>query len=187
MIKSNEFQSWFIFVSHIWAHLVLYYHRYCSVRSIIWFMVWVMNHFIWLIRRCKLHFELFLCSPFVILTYFSHSRFPLKWRTPFGYLVAFLIESGAAFAAISSFIPMLSFLSGSCLLFVSFIKDTTADLWLFNVTDPKKSDNKVKVPFFNIIQMHSELKELSWNTRSIESIGIKSNVKSLQGKENNST
>lgn len=93
---------------------------------------------------------------------FCYLRFPFNWRTPFGYFIAYSIQCATAFTALCCFIPLLCFLFGSCYLFITFVEDITIDLCHFNATvSTKYSEKMLTKNFCNIIQLHSDVKELS--------------------------
>lgn len=56
----------------------------------------------------------------------------------------------------------IGFFIGSCWLFVSFAKDITSDLDLLNIAGKSnRSRLKIRERFCNIVQVHSNVKELS--------------------------
>lgn len=93
--------------------------------------------------------------------FFYLPRFPFNWKTPFGYLFAFSSQCLEAITTISSLLPMMCFLAGSCWLLVYFIEDITNDLSRFNLKSEKKANARKKnEQFCNIMKLHGNLKRL---------------------------
>lgn len=89
---------------------------------------------------------------------------PFNWQTPFGYLIASLIQFAAAFAVLLSATAVLGFLVGSCWLFIDTIRDITTDLEYFNVNRSSGQSNRImKMRFCKIIAFYSDAKQLSSN------------------------
>lgn len=88
--------------------------------------------------------------------HFCSLSLPFDWKTPFGYLFAFVISSNACYAYIFSLCPMIYFLIGSCWLFVEAAEDITEDLSLL-----QKNDARLKRQLCDIIRFHAEAKQLS--------------------------
>lgn len=79
-----------------------------------------------------------------------------------GYLIALFTESMAAFSIIQTAIPVPCFFIGSCCWFVAFAKDITGDLDALNVGGLSNQGRaKMKTRLCNIVQTHSDAKELS--------------------------
>lgn len=60
-------------------------------------------------------------------------RWPFEWKSPMGYLVAWLCESAGITIVITSIVPFFSYLFGSCWLFLFVADDITKDLTAFNI------------------------------------------------------
>lgn len=126
-----------------------------------------MSHSTWPIHHGKIVFRLFA---FKSVRSFSNafflSRFPFNWKTPLGYLIAFSSQCLQAYATISSLLPMICYLAGSCWLLVHFARDSTHDLSLFTINSSpnKDAEGRMKEQFCNIIKFHGDLIELSFET-----------------------
>lgn len=98
----------------------------------------------------------------VLIEFIRCFRLPFNWKTPFGYLTTFLIQCSAAYTSICCFIPMKCFIIGCCVLFATFVEDITHDLSLFNTNKSiNRGGNGTIRQFCNIVQFHSNVKELS--------------------------
>lgn len=90
---------------------------------------------------------------------------PFNWKTPFGYLIAFSLESiEVSFECL--FGSMLnSFFIGSCFLLRTCVKDITTDLDSLNVREKKTTNRdwakKIKAVLCDAVQDHSKLKQFS--------------------------
>lgn len=88
------------------------------------------------------------------------SRLPFNWRTPWGYLAAWIIQS-VGFLCTLMCIPGFSVMFfGSCWLFASIIKDLANDLPQLNTTKADRRQYELKARFCRTVQYHSNLKQL---------------------------
>lgn len=88
-------------------------------------------------------------------------RFPFNWKTPFGYLVAYILNCCATFCVIYGHYMVFCFLIGSSWLTITCVKDITNDL--NNLTVKRlthESQQQLKRSLINIIQFHSDAKQL---------------------------
>lgn len=84
-----------------------------------------------------------------------------EWKTPFGYLLAFIFQGGGNMCIAWTYAQFTSFAFGSCWLFIFMAKDITRDLDAFNA-DVKKSKGKqaeLMGRFCDGIQMFSDAKQ----------------------------
>lgn len=89
-------------------------------------------------------------------------RWPFDWKTPLGYLIAWLIQSVAcAIGAITTTV-FFYLIFGSCWLFIYIAEDTTKDLAAFNsdITSNawKKRPESMK-SFCEIVQLYTDAKQ----------------------------
>lgn len=89
-------------------------------------------------------------------------RWPFDWKTPFGYLMSWLIEFTGTIIVGMIAIPCFNMIVGSCWLLIVIAKDITNDVTLFN-NIVKKLEKCVRAEttesFFDIIQNYSDTKE----------------------------
>lgn len=93
-------------------------------------------------------------------------RWPFDWKTPIGYLVAWVVQ-GAEFAAAGTIgIPCYNIIFGSNWLFIAMVEDITNDIVEFNnrvkilKANNEVSDRaKLKKSFCNVIQNYSDVKQ----------------------------
>lgn len=93
-------------------------------------------------------------------------RWPFNWKTPSGYVFAFLDESTVQVIGVLMFLPIIIFLIGSCWLIIVCIKDIGNDLTSLEFD---KNIAELKKPFCNIVKHYSEAKELSENNNYTKS------------------
>lgn len=99
---------------------------------------------------------------------FFFSRMPFNWRTPLGYLIAYVSESSAIYSALFCATPIICFLFGLCLFCVSMVKDLSADLSLSIVGGTSKPNrDQLKKSFCQIVQSFVDVKQLSHDFISI--------------------
>lgn len=98
-----------------------------------------------------------------IISIFDHFRWlPFDWKTPFGYLVAWLAQFAAHIALNTSVIPFFIQMFSTSWLFASIIDDLTNELVAFNndiKTSRGKKHEKLKQDFCKIIRLYSHAKE----------------------------
>lgn len=93
---------------------------------------------------------------------FYPQRVPFNWKTPAGYLVAFLGETLSSACTIYTTTPIICFIVGACCMLAAFVKDIASELTAFNadkLADAKQPD--VKKHFCKIIRMFTDVKQLS--------------------------
>lgn len=89
-------------------------------------------------------------------------KYPFDWRTPSGFLVAWLVQSTGG--PISGFIYMqfLYLVFGSCWLFIFIAQDITQEVVAFNILVKRKSDdNRVELIKYlcDMVHIHSDAKQ----------------------------
>lgn len=90
------------------------------------------------------------------------SSLEFDWKTPFGYLVAVLGQAVQVFCIVFNISPFLVFMFGSCLLFIAFVEDITNEFEdLSSIESSPKNDMELKKRFSYVIQLYSEVKQLS--------------------------
>lgn len=80
---------------------------------------------------------------------------------PLGYLMCWLIESASMFCIIFYLVPILCLLVGMSWLMIDFVKAITDDLLKMYIRRASQYRWELKVRLCNIIQLHSEVKQLS--------------------------
>lgn len=96
------------------------------------------------------------------LIFASFWRLPFNWKTPVGYLVAWIFQSIGFFYTLYQSPSWIGMYFGSCWLFVSFAKDIANDFPQLNATKAeRRSYCELKGRFCRIVQFHSDMKELS--------------------------
>lgn len=87
---------------------------------------------------------------------------PVDWRTPYGYVIAFMVEVFGSFYATYIVVPYLCLAISSLSIINAFIKDIANDLPMLNVTKASdKNHKKINERFCDIVQRFSNAKELS--------------------------
>lgn len=105
------------------------------------------------------------CADFFTVFFFQIHRLSLTWKSPFGYLLTWFIESAAVFCALLPILPMICLSIGLGWLFMAILNEITNDLSVFKVSKVstfKRRRHEFKMHLYKIIQLHSYLKELSF-------------------------
>lgn len=92
----------------------------------------------------------------------SSIRFPFDWKTPHGYLVAYLSDCVGCVSLASAFIQFLNLLIGSCWLFIYIADDITSDLAAFNADIETTEHNRaveLLTRLCDIIRIYSDAKQ----------------------------
>lgn len=89
---------------------------------------------------------------------FRSSRWPFDAKTPLGFLVQSFFGFMECFSLLLIILTALSFLIGSCWLFISFAEDITNDLSVLSIVS---SPMDVNQPLCEIIKAFSDVHELS--------------------------
>lgn len=92
-----------------------------------------------------------------------HFRLPFKSHPPFGYLIIWLIDFVAVFFTFACLAPLMSYAAGSSWAIIAFVTDIMNDVTKINRICKVTRQNtwEIKVRFCNIIQLYSEVKQLS--------------------------
>lgn len=88
------------------------------------------------------------------------NRLPFNWKTPVGYIVTVIWMSASYFLILSCLLSTIWFYAGCCWLIITFVEDITNDLELLSVGS--RSDQRRLERFGKIIQLHIDVKQLSW-------------------------
>lgn len=100
---------------------------------------------------------------FIECVIFVHLRVPFHWRSAFGYIMYLMFYVPGIFCVIYAAVPPICFYAGSCFLFIAFVQDIENDLNALMVKKSHRKHNaKLKTQFFRIVQVYSEVKELSY-------------------------
>lgn len=96
-----------------------------------------------------------------------YCRIPFDWKTPLGYLAAFIFIYASLFGSLLCLIPILCLSLGSAWLVGSLVNDIANDVHDFNHAFNKKSNkNRRKTMensaerFYSILPDFSDIKEL---------------------------
>lgn len=91
------------------------------------------------------------------------SRFPIDWKTPFGYLINFTAASLAILYGAYVIVPVLIFFIGSCCIFKLFATEIID--FLDDVDDqPIENDGKFEEKFCDFLQLFADIKQFSITT-----------------------
>lgn len=100
---------------------------------------------------------------------------PFNWKTPFGFLLAVLLQMAMNLISIAIYFPMTTYFAGSCWLFCSIL-DESPTLSVAGTSASAASTyslvdgtsiamaRKLKKDFCTMVQFHSDAKELSGNS-----------------------
>lgn len=88
-------------------------------------------------------------------------RFPFDWRTPYGYLVAFIAQYMGVMAFTSIYTQVINFVYESCWIFVIISRDMQKELTEFNenVQIPNKNRENLMKRFDQLVQTFSDAKK----------------------------
>lgn len=84
------------------------------------------------------------------------------WKSPAGYVVAFMAQCAAAIFIVFIYMQFLNLLFGSCWFFIFVAEDITRDVSAFNkYTRTKSTEERAKLTkrFFDITEIHSDAKK----------------------------
>lgn len=100
----------------------------------------------------------------IYLFIFAHSRtFPLDWKTPIGYVVAWFWQSTASCSIHVALVPVLTLIAASSWFFATIADEMTQELAAFNndvkASKGKDDDAEIERRFCDIIQLYSDAKE----------------------------
>lgn len=96
-----------------------------------------------------------------------HSRLPFNWKTPSGYLIAFLLQAVSIFCVAQTCACNLNLLFGSCEMLISFTKDIKEQLeylsFLCANNQSEEQQTELKQKLSEFIQFHSTAKGFGSN------------------------
>ncbi|XP_055306350.1 odorant receptor 94a-like [Sitodiplosis mosellana] len=92
---------------------------------------------------------------------------PFDWRTPIGYLIAYLGQFGTFFGILTLCCPAVCLYVGFCWLSMSFVRDIEQELSQLNESNNKESLSHFHQRLKKIIQFHTDAKELVYNFADI--------------------
>lgn len=90
-----------------------------------------------------------------------NTRYPIGWKTPFGYVMAWLVRCTFPPTAGSIFTQFPNLLIGSCWLFIFIAEDLTQDLIALNMiakTTTHESHAELTKHLCNMVHMDSDAK-----------------------------
>lgn len=92
-----------------------------------------------------------------------HLRFPFDWKTPSGYLVAWIAQLVGLFALYTAVIPFFIFIFGLCWLFNAIVRDISVDSSVafknIKMTADGYPDAESIERICDAIQLHSDAKQ----------------------------
>lgn len=96
--------------------------------------------------------------------FFFHctARYPFDWKTPRGFLMAWLSQCAGAFSLVIAYTQSTNFVFGSCWLFICIIEDIAQDVFAFNsfaTTTSHKNRVELTKSFSGIVQINSDVKQ----------------------------
>lgn len=90
----------------------------------------------------------------------SYYRFPIDWRTPFGYTIAFIFQFFGAWYICLTASNFIIILAATCWILATFIKETSNNLRVLNVCETSDvGRSKVKKCFCDIIQAYANIRQ----------------------------
>lgn len=88
---------------------------------------------------------------------FIRCRFPFDWKTPTGYLIAFLFQTICGWIIVNTGSNNISVSVATCLMFVACGKDASEEI--FRIKD-NIDDIGIKKNIITFIRLHSDSKQL---------------------------
>lgn len=109
----------------------------------------------------------------VILFIVPIKKLPVDVKTPSGYMLAIFNEIVTDTIAMFTYIPLISFMFGSCWVLITFVEDITKDIAAIDADIEAKDLIEFKKKLCKIIKFHSVLKGWwSQNDSTIVTINI---------------
>lgn len=100
----------------------------------------------------------------IFYQFFNFSRLPFNWKTPFGYLLAWVAQAVAAYSTVNHLNLVISLLIGSCYFVIGTLKDIENDFAQFNgVKASTKNRRQKNAHFCEIVEFHTDARQLSLN------------------------
>lgn len=91
-----------------------------------------------------------------------NNSYPFDWKTPLGYLVAFVSEYAWSLSAASVCMQIFVFIFGTSYFFITFANDIAKDLAGLNMSArPSDGHREAKIlkRFCEIVHIYSDIKE----------------------------
>lgn len=109
------------------------------------------------------------------LIHFTSLSLPMTSNPPFGYLIVWLFETGSVFCTFYNLVPLICLTIGCCWFIIAFMKDIMIEMTKLNRAFKLARHNtwELKVRFCNIIELYSEVKQLSKNLKLRNIFSIK--------------
>lgn len=149
----------------------LCYFRWPKVWQTITYLIWEKIHSI-----CHAPFGMTLNTSLPMnskvpdFTVFLNSRLqrmPFSWKTPSGYMIAFLDELVSDIVGTATYVPLISFIVGSCWLLITFIKDISSDLSSIEAEEiSNKTVDDSKKLLCKIIKFYTDIR--GWGREACE-------------------
>lgn len=89
------------------------------------------------------------------------SSLPFDWKTPRGYVFAYIFEITAFYCSQFVFLPVFGFYLGFCWLIISFVKDIANDLDQLTLNECQSDNDQTTGVFCEIVELYSEVKQFS--------------------------
>lgn len=93
---------------------------------------------------------------------FDCTRYPFDWRTPFGYLIAFIAEYAGALTGVCVYMQVLVLVFGTSYLFIIIAEDITQDLAALDIAAQSSDGNrdaKLMKYFCDLVEIYSDTKQ----------------------------
>lgn len=86
-------------------------------------------------------------------------RYPFDWKSPAGYLVAWLSQFAGGASVASIYTQFLNIFIGSCWFFTFTAEDITQDVVAFNIMQSAATKAELTRRFCDIVQIYSDAKQ----------------------------
>lgn len=92
---------------------------------------------------------------------FDFDRLPFNWKTPFGYLVAFVSQYLGSTFVLTIFTVVMNLVYETCWFFITVARDIRKELTEFNADVRTSHENPEKMTkrFVELIQIFSDAKQ----------------------------
>lgn len=90
---------------------------------------------------------------------------PFSWKTQHGYISAIIFEALIDLISLGIYVPIITFFTGSCWIFICILKDSPnlcgSATSTVAGTSNAMCDTKLKTDFSQVVQFYSDVKQLS--------------------------